>query len=52
MIQDILLANKIPNKAEDIERFFKFQGSNNLSTFLNDNPTIASFVYDKIKELF
>ena len=52
MIQKILKANQISDKAEDIERFFKFQGSNNLATFLNDNAEIADFVYDKIKELF
>ena len=52
VIQKILTDNKISEKEEDIERFFKFQGSNNLSEFLNDNPEIASFVYDKIKELF
>ena len=52
VIQKILTDNKISDKPEDIERFFKFQGANNLSQFLNDNPEIASFVYDQIKELF
>jgi hypothetical protein len=52
VVQNILSANKISDKPEDIERFFKFQGANNLATFLNDNPDIATFVYDKIKELF
>ena len=51
-VKKLLKDNNISDKEEDIERFFKFQGSNNLSIFLNDNPDIASFIYDKIKELF
>jgi len=39
-------------KEEDIERFFKFQGVNNLTEFLNENPQICDFIYEKIKELF
>ena len=52
VIQKILSDNKISEKEEDIERFFKFQGSNNLSEFLNENTEIAEFIYNKIKELF
>ncbi len=37
---------------EDIERFFKFQGVNNLTEFLNENPQVCDFIYEKIKELF
>ena len=51
-VKKMLSDNGISDKAEDIERFFKFQGSNNLSEFLNENPDMSSFVYDKIKELF
>ena len=39
-------------KEEDIEKFFKFQGVNNLTEFLNENPSICDFIYSKIKELF
>lgn len=48
----ILQDNNVENKPEDIERFFKFQGSNNVLEFLNNNKDIAYFVYDKIKELY
>lgn len=48
----ILQDNNVGNKPEDIERFFKFQGSNNVLEFLNNNKDIAYFVYDKIKELY
>jgi hypothetical protein len=52
VVQKMLKENNISDKQEDIERFFKFQGSNNLAEFLNENTEIASFIYDKIKELF
>lgn len=51
-ISKILSDNNISNNAEDVERFFKFQGANNVLEFLNSNKDIASFVYDKIKELY
>jgi len=50
-IKDILAKNNVSNNQEDIEKFFKFQGVNNVSEFLTDNPTIASFFYSKIREL-
>ena len=50
-VQEILRDNNIGNVADDIERFFKFQGVNAVADFLNANPKIASFVYQKIKEL-
>jgi recombination protein RecA len=47
-----LLADKnISSSPEDIERFFKFQGVNNVAEFLNENSCIADFLYEKIKEL-
>jgi len=42
----------VGEKEEDIERFFKFQGVNNLTEFLNENPQVCDFIYEKIKELF
>lgn len=51
-VQKLLKENNVGDKEEDIERFFKFQGSNNTLEFLNENPDISSFIYDKIKELF
>jgi recombination protein RecA len=47
----ILEQNNVGKSPEEIERFFKFQGVNAVADFLNANPTIASFVYSKIKEL-
>ncbi|NBO99220.1 MAG: hypothetical protein EBU90_03710 [Proteobacteria bacterium] len=47
----VLEANNVGKTPEEIERFFKFQGVNAVADFLNANPTIASFVYSKIKEL-
>lgn len=50
-IKDILAKNNVSNNQEDIEKFFKFQGVNNVSEFLSENPRIAEFVYDKIKDI-
>ena len=47
----ILQQNNVGKSAEDVERFFKFQGVNNVAEFLNNNAEIAQFVYQKIKEL-
>lgn len=44
--------NNVNKTPEDIERFFKFQGSNNVCEFLTKNPDIAGFIYTKIKELY
>lgn len=52
VIKKILSDNNVSDKEEDVERFFKFQGANNTLEFLNDNPDMSQFVYDKIKELF
>lgn len=50
-IKDILAKNNVSNNQEDIEKFFKFQGVNNVSEFLSENPRIAEFVYGKIKDI-
>ena len=52
IVAKILTDNNIGDKAEDIERFFKFQGSNNVLEFLNNNNEVAQFIYEKIKELY
>ena len=52
VIQKILKENNISEKEEDIEKFFKFQGSNRVLEFLSENPTVSSFIYEQIKELF
>lgn len=52
IVSKILQDNNVGDKPEDIERFFKFQGSNNVLEFLNSNKDVAYFVYDKIKELY
>ena len=52
IIAKILSDNNVGEKPEDIERFFKFQGSNNVLEFLNNNNEVAQFIYEKIKELY
>lgn len=51
VIQNLIKSNNINNTPEDIERFFKFQGSNNLTEFISNNPTLCGFIYSKIKEI-
>jgi recombination protein RecA len=52
IVAKLLTANNIDNSIEAIEKFFKFQGVNNVSDFLNENPELSSFIYEKIKELY
>jgi hypothetical protein len=47
----VLEENKIGKTPDEIERFFKFQGVNNVAEFLNSNNSISTFIYHKIKEL-
>lgn len=51
IIAKILSDNNISGE-ENIEKFFKFQGVNNVCEFLTQNKVIANFVYEKIKELY
>lgn len=51
IIAKVLASNNIGQTPDDIERFFKFQGINNVAEFINNNPDIAAFLYQKIKEL-
>jgi recombination protein RecA len=51
-IKSWLLDNEIdPDSQEDIEKAFKYQGMERLTTFLENNETITNFVYDQIKEI-
>lgn len=52
VISKILKASHVSESDEDVEKFFKFQGVNNLSDFLNEHPSLSSFIYEKIKGLF
>ena len=52
VVAKVLKENEVGEKEEDIEKLFKFQGVNNLTEFLNENPSICDFIYSKIKELF
>jgi len=45
------LSSKNASTTEEIEKALKFQGVNAVAEFLNENPKIADFIYDKIKEL-
>ena len=51
VISEILEKNNINKSTDEIEKFFKFQGVNNLAEFLNNHTSIADFIYDKIKNL-
>lgn len=39
------------NNAEDVEKAFKFQGMEKLTSFFSENPEMLEFVYDGIKEI-
>jgi recombination protein RecA len=52
VVSQMLDDNKVEKTPEAIEKFFKFQGINNVSDFLNSNSKIADFIYEKIKELY
>jgi len=52
-ISKVLKNNEVNvDSKEVVEKFFKFQGVNNLSEFLNENPSITKFVYESVRELF
>lgn len=51
-IKSWLLENEIdPESEEGVEKAFKFQGMEKLTSFLENNETITSFIYDQIKEI-
>jgi len=51
IIKKLLNSNNIDdNKVEDVEKFFKFQGSNNLAEFISNNQELCDFIYNKIKQ--
>lgn len=52
VIDALLTQNSVNKTTEDVEKFFKFQGSNNVCEFLTSNPSVAEFIYQKIKELY
>lgn len=52
LVSHILKDNNVSSDTDSIEKFFKFQGINNVSEFLNNHPSMAEFVYSKIKELY
>ena len=53
IINTLLKQNNIDiSKTEDIEKFFKFQGINSVSEFLNNHQPVCDFIYTKIKELY
>ena len=51
-VAKLLKDSGVGDTPEEVEKFFKFQGVNRLSDFLNEHPTIATFIYEQIKELF
>jgi len=40
-----------PDSDEEVEKAFKFQGMEKLTSFLENNETITSFIYDQIREI-
>lgn len=40
-----------PDKLEDVEKFFKFQGMAKLNDFLSKETTIADFIYEQIRTI-
>lgn len=53
IVTKLLQENSIDSSnTEDVEKFFKFQGVNNVSEFLSNNPDIVQLIYNKIKELY
>ena len=50
-VAKVLSDNDVDPTDEEVEKFFKFQGVNNLSKFLNENRGICDFVYSQTKEL-
>jgi hypothetical protein len=52
VIKSWLIENNIDiNDKEQIEKTFKFQGMENVSSFLQQNEVITQFIYEQIKEL-
>ena len=41
----------LENKIEDVEKAFKFQGMEKVTTFLEQNPDMCNFIYDQIREI-
>jgi len=52
IVAKLLKDNNVGDTPEEVEKFFKFQGVNKLSDFLNEHPVMSDFIYEKIKELF
>ena len=42
----------LENEVEDVERAFKFQGMEKVTTFLEENPKLCDFIYDQLREIF
>jgi len=51
IIKNILNKNDVKDDTESIEKFFKFQGMQNLTEFLENNQEVCDIIYDDIKEL-
>ncbi len=51
IVQKILKDNEVGDDKETIEKFFKFQGMQNLTDFLEKNDDLTQFIYDEIKEM-
>jgi len=51
-IKDVLIKNEVDiNDEEAVQKFFRFQGNQRVTDFINENPEIKAMVYDKIKEI-
>lgn len=53
VIKNWLMQNDVnADNDEDIERAFKFQGMDKVTTFLEENEEITQFIYEQIREVF
>jgi len=51
IVSKYITDNNIGRTPEELEKAFKFQGINAVADFLNNNSSMADFIYLKIKEL-
>lgn len=51
IIKNILTKNDVKDDTESIEKFFKFQGMQNLTEFLENNQEVCDFIYEEVKDM-
>ena len=52
LIKSFLLENEVDSEdAEAVTKLFKFQGMDNLSTFISDNQELQDFLIQQVKDV-